>query len=61
LIIAYDNGTLACYDWYVDKVVDEWENFGLVKSMAFSGKVGVSNAKGIVVGFENGDFGVLGQ
>lgn len=37
LIISYANGTLACYDWNVDKIVDEWENFGMVKSMAISG------------------------
>lgn len=36
MLLAYDNGTLACYDWYNDKVVDEWEKFGKVKVLAYN-------------------------
>ena len=36
LILTYENGTMACYDWNVDKIIDEWEDFGNVRSMGIS-------------------------
>jgi hypothetical protein len=38
ILLSYENGTLACYDWLNDKVVEEWENFGNVKSIGVSPK-----------------------
>ena len=36
VLFNYDNGTLACYDWEKDKIIDEYENFGSVKSLSIS-------------------------
>jgi WD40 repeat protein len=38
VIFTYDNGTLACYDWEKDKIVDELEGFGSIKSLSISKK-----------------------
>ena len=36
MLFTYDNGTLASYDWEKDKIIDEFENFGAVKSLSIS-------------------------
>jgi len=60
ILLSYENGTLASYDWYADKVVDEWENFGVARSMTLKYKNGSSTkAVGLVCGFDNGDIGIL--
>jgi len=59
-LLADDSGSLTCYDWYADKVVDEWEKFGSVRSMALKLKSGsTGKAVGLVCGFDNGDLGLL--
>lgn len=35
-MLAYTNETLACYDWNIDKMIEEWEDYGPIKSMCLS-------------------------
>lgn len=42
MLFSYDNGTLACYDWEKDKIVDEFENFGSIKSLSISNDKNIS-------------------
>ena len=41
LIVAYQNGGIACYDWQKDKIVDEIKDIGPIKCISISpGKLG---------------------
>ena len=59
LIITYENGTLACYDWNKDKIVDELEDFGSVKSIAISSHRTPEASRVLVFGMDNGDITIL--
>lgn len=52
VVFAYENGTLAVYDWNKDQLVEEKENFGVVKAMTKGERM-------IVTGGERGELIML--
>lgn len=61
LIMSYDNGTLATYDWNVDKMMDEMDDFGILRSINVSGNSVNQKDKLIVCGTASGDIIMLKQ
>ena len=65
VIFSYENGCLAVYDWNKDKLVEEKEDFGVVKSMSVSSqstnRSGIlsKNDKMLVTGGERGEVTIL--
>jgi hypothetical protein len=46
---------IAAYDWNVDKIVDQWEDFGDIKSLSVSKKDVSEKNRTLTCGMSNGD------
>lgn len=61
VVMSYDNGTLAVYDWNLDKIVDEKEGLGNVKSLSISSNTVSRNDRMLAVGSDKGEITFLKQ
>ena len=61
IIVAYQEGGLACYDWNKDKIIDEIKSIGPVKSLNISPKKLPNNDRVLVCGCANGEVVILRQ
>ncbi|CDW73591.1 protein fan [Stylonychia lemnae] len=61
VVLTYDNGTLAVYDWNSDKLVDEKEDIANIKSLAISSDKVPQNEKMLAIGGDKGDLTLLRQ
>jgi hypothetical protein len=60
LIVAFQNGGIACYNWNQDKISDSLKGIGPVKSFAISDPVKVSKPEKILVcGCESGELIII--
>ena len=59
MVLAYDNGTIAIYDWNNDKVIDEKDDFGMVKCMGISNQGVNKNERMLAMGNDNGELTLL--
>ena len=55
LVVAYQNGGIACYDWNKDKIFDEIKDIGPIRSMSITNSNTRATDKILVCGGESGE------